>query len=645
MPTTRRQAYWRDLQKFFDTLPLEQFQQATLLLHNIAVRYSDDGQLQNILLRRQDYPLLDQHFWLLDDWSAHNVEFERQLMLALAFRFMELDLRANIADPFSHQDETFLPLAEKLAEQAELHCKQLFPDSSSFWNEYNASLSATDPWALIPLSVAAAAFAADKESLLPQLLEMTDHLRHVYQTVTELACLRVDLRDGRMSYPIQRVMQAAGVSDIKNLSADFLFGALILTGALEKICAENHARVAEARTLAERLNLPSFIQFCGETDSLLRQIRNQFGLKKQVGAEGEALRAFFVPAIDVVPTILQKAEGYLLSDLTFRETWEVQRFSYKAYPLITGKTFSAALVLDILCNYGHDVSAAIDSIFDIYEDNQFCYYDNPEAIAPDVDTLAFPLRLVRYASDPERRRALLQTPLRWVRENQLPSGQIPVWLRFNDSKYQVSPLVVLYGGTCATVEANLLIGLIEFDWDGLQDVITACAASWCERWLALGLGANGHYTPLFSFWTGLELISKLLKKPIRPTLRDDLTRLASQLIERLQTEGRRANLTPQAASFLTLACLRNPEFSLPFNPAWITTLVKHQQWDGKWTGEPIFVVPSGRGLGTLWIASHTITSAFCYHALKTYESTARFILPGITAQGRRTLENVRYANV
>ena len=651
MPTTRCQLYWRDLQKFFDTLPLEQFQQATLLLHNIAVRYSDDGQLQNILLRRQDYPLLDQHSWLFDDWSVQNVAFEKHLMLGLAFRFIELDLRANIADPLSHQDESFLPLADTLAEQAQIHLKQLFSDSSSFWNDYQQTAlggvpaavpfgdagakdgGLSDIWALISLSVTAAAFAADKESLLPQLLELTDHLRGVYQTVMELASLRVDLRDGRVSYPIQRVMQAAGIKDIKNLSADFLFGALILTGALEKLCAENHARVAEARTLAERLNLPSFIQFCGETDSLLRQIRNQFGLKKQAGAEGacvepsrnEPLRGFFVPAIDVIPNILQKAEGYLLSDLTFRETWEVQRSSYNAYPLLTGKTFAATLVLDILCRHGHAVSAAIDSIFDIYEQNQFCYYDSPEAIAPDIDTLAFPLRLYPYASDPERRREFLKQPLRWVRENQLPSGQIPVWLRFNDSKYQISPLVVLYGENCATVEANLLIGLIEFDWDGFQDVITACAVSWCERWLAMGLGATGHYTPLFSFWTSLELISKLLKKDISSTLRADLTRLAAQLVTRLQTEGARPSLTPQAASFLTLACLRNPEFSLPFNPAWITTLVKRQQWDGKWTGEPIFVTPSGRGLGTLWIASHTITSAFCYHALKTYQSTARFL--------------------
>ena len=613
---TRRDLYWREFQKFFDTLPLEQFLQANLFSHNLALWYSDDAQLRAILLRRQDYPLLDQHFWLFDDWSFHNPIFEKHLLLGLAFRFMELELKAAVAHPFSHQDETFLPLAETLAGQADFY----FKDIELFGQTHDKP--APDQWALIALSTTAAALAADKESQLPQLLELTDHLRLAYQTVAELSSLRVDLRDGRMSYPIQQVMKAAGIRELKNLSADFLFGVMALTGTLEKICVENHERVEAARALTHELRLPTFAEFCDHTDALLRQIRNQFGLKNQAGGNDEPLRAFFAPAVDVIPNVIQKAEGYLLSDLTFHEAWEVQQNTFKAYPLLIAQAFPSSLILEALAQHGHTIAPMVDTVFKIYQTNDFRYYDVVETTVPDIDTIAFALRLHRYSSQPGWCKEILQRPLRWVRENQLPSGQIPVWLRRNDSKYQFDPLAVLYGENCATVEANLLIGLIDFDWDGYQDVISACAASWCERWLAMGLGATGHYPPLFSFWTSLELIARLLKHPIHPTLRDDLIQLAARLVERMQIEGAHPDLTPQNASFLLLACLRLPEFSLPFDPPrWLTTLIKHQQWDGKWQGEPIYVTPSGRGLGTAWYTSHTITTAFCYHALKTYQAS------------------------
>lgn len=622
---TRRDRYWCELQEFFDTLPFEQFLQVNLFSHNLALHYSDDGQLRTILLRRQDYPLLDQHFWLLDDWSVHEADFEKRLLLGLAFRFMELELKAAVAHPLSHQDETFLPLAETLAGQADSYFKSLFSDSSYFADIELTGQAQLEPvsghWALIALSTTAAALAAGKEAQLPQLLELTDHLRRVYQTVTELSTLRVDLRDGRLSYPLRRVMEAAGIREMKNLSPDFLFGVMALTGTLEKICVEDQEHIEAARALAGELRLPTFAEFCDQTDALLRQIKNQFGLKKQAPAESEPLRAFFAPAVDGIPNVIQKAEGYLLSDPTLREAWEVQQNTHKAYPVLIGQAFPSSLIVEALAYHEHAVAPIVDAIFKSYQVNEFRYHDIPETLVPDIDTIAFALRLHRYASQPEWCKELLQRPLRWVRENQRPSGQIPVWLRRNDSPYQLSPLAVLFGENCATVEANLLIGLLDFDWDGYQDVISACAASWCERWLAMGLGATGHYTPLFSFWTSLELIARLLRRPIRSTLRDDLNRLAARLVERLQTAGAGRDLTPQNASFLTLACLRTPEFSLRFDPRWLTVLVKHQQWDGKWQGEPIYVTPSGRGLGTLWFTSHTITTAFCYHALKTYQAS------------------------
>jgi hypothetical protein len=163
--------------------------------------------------------------------------------------------------------------------------------------------------------------------------------------------------------------------------------------------------------------------------------------------------------------------------------------------------------------------------------------------------------------------------------------------------------------------------LIVYDFKNYQDIIETCARSWCERWLAVGLAASEHYPPLYSFWAGMELITQLDKLPVSDFLKTQLRMVAAYFRERLETEARRDDLTPQDASFLTLACLRTQ--ALPFNPNWITTLFKHQRHDGCWEGEPIYITPSARGLTTIWFKSRTITTAFCYHALKTYQSADR----------------------
>ena len=66
---------------------------------------------------------------------------------------------------------------------------------------------------------------------------------------------------------------------------------------------------------------------------------------------------------------------------------------------------------------------------------------------------------------------------------------------------------------------------------------------------------------------------------------------------------------------LTLAC-PSPLAEGLFNPRWNTILFKTQRADGSWQGEPFFFVPN-RGEIVTWYASNTLTTAFCYHALKT----------------------------
>lgn len=617
---TRRDRLWQSVQRILGGFSSRRFQQALLLGHNLGMAYSDDGQPSHILTRAQDYPLLDQHLWLLDDWEITERQgFEQLVFNACAFDFLAEETAAAIHDPHSFFDSSYQSLADEFNQQSLAHWKQAFSDTSPFWNY--CKLSSSFPLSkreAKSLSLVATAIFCGKENLIPQLITLSQELQGVLKTIEHLANFRRDLKNGIVTPPIARAL-AAIQSDPSNLSTEFVLGALIFTGALEKTLRENEARIASARALAIELHLPTFQQWCDRLNDLMLQVRELFSIKPaQTHSAGKLPRAFFPPAHDVLQNVILKAENYLLKDPAFKEAWEFQQDSYAANPVLIGQPFPCNLVIEILCQHGHDLSASIEVALQALQNHNFEYYDQIELLVPDSDDLALALRVIPYASNPAQYRDIFQTPLRWMRENQLPSGQIPVWLRRNDSPYQLSELVVLYGANCATVETNLLLGLIAYDFTSYQDILETCARSWCERWLALGLAATEHYTPLYSLWAGMELSTQLDKLPISDSLKTQLRMVASVLRERLECEACRDDLTPQDASFLTLACLRVQ--ALPFNPKWITTLFKRQRHDGCWEGEPIYIVPSARGLTTQWFKSRTITTAFCYHALKTYAS-------------------------
>src|SRR6185436_4458384 len=114
-----------------------------------------------------------------------------------------------------------------------------------------------------------------------------------------------------------------------------------------------------------------------------------------------------------------------------------------------------------------------------------------------------------YSERPEAHRVLLQAPLRWMEANLLPSGQIPCWFaRDTDFSAEATP-VLLWGNSCSTVEANLLLGLLVYDRAAYWPIIERASAHWLERYLSRGLGANAYYTPAYALWAAFELITQL----------------------------------------------------------------------------------------------------------------------------------------
>ncbi len=100
------------------------------------------------------------------------------------------------------------------------------------------------------------------------------------------------------------------------------------------------------------------------------------------------------------------AEAFLLSDVTFRESWETHREGMLGADLVSAR-FPAGLILEILQRTGHRLPDAVDEFIAHAETNGFRYYDHP-ASDPDADTVGAVLRVLKYA---DSRRELSGTSL------------------------------------------------------------------------------------------------------------------------------------------------------------------------------------------------------------------------------------------
>lgn len=635
----QRRQFWPDVEQFFSNLPPGLFQQGALLKNNLAIACTATGQFQDILSREQDYPLLYLHFWLLDDLrqpaGPQRNQLERQLFLAMTFAFAAIFTHESILDETASFDASYQFLAQRLHQQADQHLRQLCPQESpfwryhhAFWQEYaEAQLLATGPqhfpanvatalagrlaFAKIPL--AAVAISAGQEAILPKLCRLMDRLNAVFQILRDIAALRRDAMRRHITHPIAQIMQAANIRPGEPFIPERLLGAAVLTGAVARLCRECLDSLQACQAEAHSLKLPTFAGYAAATEDLARQVESLFSLKS--GGDTPATPGFsFAPYVDPLAQAIGMAQDYLLSDLTFRESWEVQRGDRRHSGQVTATAFPVGLVVEQLCHHGHDMSAQVDRVFEALRQNDFRYYPLPD-LPPDADDLGLLLRLLKYAA-PERQpgyRAALQAPLQKMKEHILPSGQIPVWFGPTAGEY------LIWGNSCAATEINLLLGLIDFDAPGYAQIIQASALNLLRRLAVNGLGAALYYPPPYTLWVAFELIDALNQRPLPPALAQAITQVVPLLTNRLELELSRPVSTSQDMAFFCLTCLTRPRLKHFFNDARLTQLCQRQRYDGSWNGEPLFLVPDWRG--TAWYASRTVTTAFCYRALKSWQAT------------------------
>lgn len=318
------------------------------------------------------------------------------------------------------------------------------------------------------------------------------------------------------------------------------------------------------------------------------------------------------------------AEGYLLADLTFRESWEIQRRGFFGPTELVGQAFPMAFVAEMLARHGHEMSPVIAEIFRTLQSTGFRYYNHPH-LPPDADDVGFVLRLYPASAQGDFEQGVLRTALALLQVSVDESGDLPVWLKPLDLTEGAQPLVALWGARCAAVEAHVLLGVLQLSSELTPPWFGNAAANWLERIGQAGIGAGRHYIPLYTLYIGFELIAALTGHASSGKPLTEKIDLAQQsLVNRLRLEIERPSLSAQEAALLTLTCLSAgapAQARALFREAWITRLCQTQRYDGAWAAEPLYGTPT-RGEFAAWYASQTVTTALAYHALKRYRHLA-----------------------
>jgi hypothetical protein len=651
---SKRKQHYCEIEEYFDNLPPELYRQGRLLRNNLAVHFSNTGRLGDILSSLGDYPHADMPFCFLDDFGFQEGQtrnrIEKHLFFANLFSFATIYTQDSILNERTFCDHDYIFLTNALSQQMDHHFYSCLPAGSIFWEYHRKfwgayaqatlfnwgmhhersrlvlpedvlqSIDLLAPYKLIPIVVA---LLAGREDDIPKLLTIMDHLHTIQMILHDLSTLEEDLQQGKYSYPIVRMMAEMRAPLDTQYNPEGVLMAMAIIKFFSRILEECQDHLKSCRRGASELNLIAFMAYLDEVEARIHEVKDIYVHREISGTEMggsqqrmKSHKPLDLPISDTLAKAIKMAEGYLLSDLTFKESWEVYRRGLAGAAVVTAR-FPAGLIIEILCSHGHDLSVQVDSFFQHCQDTNFSYYDHPTLAFADTDTLGVLLRLYRYTDNHDAYQKVLEILLGWMRASVQDSGRIPVWINTSRRPEQEeNQSVRLIGEGCGAIEAKLLCGLIQYDWGSYKVLIQDSAAQILERFIQHGAGITVNYPRQYCLWRINQLLVELHRHSLRAEIQILVQAASETYPEYVAVATRLYRITPQESALLTLASLGSPAEHL-FDRRWVTILLKNQRSNGSWYGEPLFFVPN-RGELTTWHSSHQLTTAFCYAALKTY---------------------------
>jgi len=566
------------------------------------------GDLTGVFSGPDDHPVLYMHHWVLEgragDRPGHLTSATTDLTCAAFYTAAALRLSGVIDDPDSLATGDARALLDHLREQAIHQFIPHLPAGSPFWAHHAAAWSrfdhAGERLAPLKLSPLAAAILAGRTDDLERLDGLLERLNTVFGLIQEARDLRRDLQAGRRSGLIEATLEASRIAADDPDWAERLIGAMVLSGALEDPVRFARGELAAARAASTELGLDGFRAYLDRLESSLDRVRTLFKPGGRGEAAPQAAIGFLRPAVDTPGLALETATAFLKSDPIFRESWEIHRYGLFGRAEVTSR-FPAGLTLEILCETGRAPHGRVDEFIAYQAEHRFSYFDHPEIVLRDADTLGLALRLWGHGSQPDGRfREELETVLAVMERSVLPDGRIPVWLEGAPDG------VRLVGEGCGVVEAHLLLGLLAFDAGRFEAIAARSAGGLFARFAHQGVGISVNYPGLYTLAAVRRLAVALddvgiqveWKPAYRAALAAELDRVA---------------FTPQDAAFAISAC-PDPDLGDLYREDWPVLIRKHQRPDGSWNAEP-FCFVANRGNQATWYSSRTLTTAFCYRGM------------------------------
>jgi len=589
-------------------------------------------------------PLLSIAGWLFEDLGlSHSADRDRaegllfRAALLLAGRTHAIE---SLRDRDSFYDTDHLALVQHLCEVATLELARTVPAEAPFWRQW-ASISqdelerglelreqeaAPDPrpyleahtagrWAGAATITAHAASAfARRDEIAPALAEMLRNVTAAIEIGEDMSTLTRDLERGRPTYPIALIAQAGGMPLRPWPDATEMLGAMIATGSHATIREAALTRLGLSRERSRELGLPTFTAYLEDaTVAVEKRFSGRVDearVPPVATAPGAATAATVRRSARSLQHALAMAEGFLLADPSFGESWESHREGMFGSGLVVSR-FPAGLVLEMLEAHGHDLALHIDGFLASTVANRFRYFEHPWS-GIDSDTVGVYLRLTSYVTNRDAAVEAAARVMDCLRRNVRERGSVPVWITGCDDGPDDRPPVLDLGEGCGTVAAHLLLGLSDASPDD-REILEIGALDLLNRIRERGLGANVNYPPLYALGTFQKLIRRLASASVAPDLANGVDATSAALNAELDRATEARVVTAQHAALLIAACLAAGRPAL-IDRAWISAILKQQRFDGSWSGEPFFAAPN-RGRWVTWYASTILTSALCYDAL------------------------------
>lgn len=598
------------------------------------------------LLGHTAYRPLDFAVRLFHDFAIpktpRHSELEGRLYRAAFFEFAAIlanQLTLSAESNFSYEHSL---LAVGLVGQAEwflstdgLATDKLRPYSLAFWNEHTNALlthrqlryrrsapytskdlgKLGDRWAPLKMPVVVAAISSGNEALLTNLLPLLDEAAALYQLSLELDNLNRDLSRGSCSYPIACLMDKFGIAFGDAPEPSQILLAAFASRTLPTLAQEALQR---GETLLSGLDTLGLAHLRQGLEPLLTPFQMLIAAY-QPASSTTAFAPQSAPALMINPApqlvqVLKAAESALCADPNYREAWEIHRWGFLNAPYLVASVFPACYILEQRLLAGHACGSELDSLFTLFAQNRFHYYNQPCALPPDCDTIGLMLRLAGYANDVQGCREGLETALSWLLDNVPDDGLLPTYLMQGvDAGDGRSYLPNLLGQNCAAVQCGLLLGLLSYDSRRFAELIVRCAKATFDRFVQVQEGAFRYYDTILGVEMLLRLIEALRANTLWQRVQSPAEAAVATAIAMLHSHRGLGRVSCQNAAVLILCCHDGPARGL-FDPEWVEMLLRTQHTDGLWDACPVYILPN-RGNLSNWYSSKTVTTALCFHAL------------------------------